>query len=131
MDKIAFKLTRADKWLILCLIVFSTMGIVFNLIFFTANAEQRAEISVAGQWLRTIPLRDGYHEEIRIGGKENYDIIEVDGRKIHVREADCPDQICVKTGWISVPPQQIVCLPYRVVIKIVSAKATEIDDIVR
>ena len=43
--------------------------------------------------------------------------IEVKGRKWHVREAECPNQLCVKMGWAdenSIIP--ITCLPNDVFI---------------
>lgn len=47
--------------------------------------------------------------------------IEVKNGRVHVINADCPDQVCVKTGWISKPSQAIVCLPNRVSITITGA----------
>ena len=35
-----------------------------------------------------------------------------------VREADCPDKICVKQGHIKNPGEVIVCMPHRVVVTI-------------
>ncbi|MBC7082580.1 MAG: NusG domain II-containing protein [Firmicutes bacterium] len=46
-------------------------------------------------------------------------VVEIteDGRA-RVRASDCPDKVCVKTGWIEHPGEVIVCLPNRVVVKI-------------
>ena len=41
--------------------------------------------------------------------------------RIRIIEADCPDQVCVNTGWLSDSAAPIVCLPHRVVIRIESA----------
>ena len=51
--------------------------------------------------------------------------IEIKDHKIHVREADCPDGICVKTGWIGeqTGAAPIVCLPNRVVIEMEQSAA--------
>ena len=38
--------------------------------------------------------------------------------RICVSEADCPDRICVKSGWHSDSAAPIVCLPHRLVIRI-------------
>lgn len=108
----------------------SLAGISLNLAAVSANDNQVAEISVDGKLIKTVPLKDGYRDEIRLGDSEHYNIIEIADNKIRVREADCPDQICVHMGWASTAPQQIVCLPNRLMIKIKTAE-TDIDDISR
>lgn len=65
-------------------------------------------------------------------GKENTLLIEP-GR-ICVSEADCPDLVCVKTGWISDGAAPIVCLPHRLVIRIEKESAANelsIDSVVK
>ena len=45
-------------------------------------------------------------------------VIRVEPGRIAVAEADCPDKICVKTGWLSDSAFPIVCLPHRLIIEI-------------
>jgi hypothetical protein len=80
---------------------------------------------------KTIPLRPGYNEEFRIGAQKEYAIIEASDGRIRIRQDDSPRQIGVQTGWISRPPQQIINLPYRIVITLVSSKPADIDSIIR
>ena len=42
----------------------------------------------------------------------------VEPGRIRVLEADCPDQICVKQGFISDSGLPIVCLPHKLMIEI-------------
>ena len=44
--------------------------------------------------------------------------IEIERGRICVSHADCPDQVCVETGWIEDGSKPIVCLPNRLVIEI-------------
>ena len=44
--------------------------------------------------------------------------VEIEPGRIRVCAADCPDQICVDTGWIEDGTRPIVCLPNRLVIEI-------------
>lgn len=44
--------------------------------------------------------------------------IEVEPGRIRVREAGCPDQVCVGQGYISDGTVPIVCLPNKLVIEI-------------
>lgn len=124
-------LTRADKWLIAFLMALSTAGIGLGSVLFPTPSSQEAEIWQDGRLVRTIPLRQGYREEFRLGGAEHYNVIEMNNGRIRVLNADCPDRICVRTGWVSAAPNQIVCLPWKVVIKVVSATPPDIDGISR
>ncbi len=45
-------------------------------------------------------------------------VIEIQDGRVRVREADCPDQICVRQGWLEKPGQLAVCLPHRMVVRI-------------
>jgi len=48
-------------------------------------------------------------------------IIRVESGRICIESADCPDQICVRQGWIAGGGIPIVCLPNRLVIRIEAA----------
>ena len=43
---------------------------------------------------------------------------------IHILDADCPDQLCVKQGKISRGGQSIICLPNKLVIEIEGGENT-------
>lgn len=125
------RLTKADKWLIGALLAASAGGIGFNLALLSSAGAQEAQVYKEGRFVQTIGLRPGYHEELRLGGAERYNLIVADNGRVRVAAADCPDQVCVRTGWVGAAPQQIVCLPYRVVIKVVSSAPPDVDDITK
>lgn len=58
-------------------------------------------------------------------GEGHVNIVEVEPGRIRVREANCPDGVCVKTGWISRGVTPIVCMPAKLVIRIDSGGDTE------
>lgn len=49
--------------------------------------------------------------------------LEIEPGRIRVSDADCPDGICVQTGWTSDSALPIVCLPHRLVIVLESEEA--------
>ena len=51
-----------------------------------------------------------------VNGHKN--TITVGPGRICVSDANCPDRICVHTGWIASGTKPIVCLPARLVIQI-------------
>ena len=50
---------------------------------------------------------EGYHFTIRTGS----------GR-IRFEKADCPDKVCVQTGWIARPPQVAACVPGHLLLRL-------------
>ena len=59
-----------------------------------------------------------------------YNIVEVEPGRIRVSEADCPDQVCVRQGWIATSAAPVVCLPHGLVIEITGGES-EVDAVVR
>ena len=39
---------------------------------------------------------------------------------IAIIDSDCPDKICIKSGFISKPGELLVCLPHKLMIEIKS-----------
>jgi len=54
-------------------------------------------------------------------------VVEIAPGKIRVREADCPDQVCVSQGWIETSRLPIVCLPNQLIISIEEDGNADID----
>ena len=76
-----------------------------------------AEVSVDSHVTGTYPLSEDL--DVTIDGWQGGTnrLIIKDGEAF-VREADCPDKICVKQGHIKNPGEVIVCMPHRVVVTI-------------
>lgn len=56
--------------------------------------------------------------KVKIKGRPGYCILEIKSEKVRVIESTCENKICIKTGWISRPGENIVCLPSRIVVEI-------------
>ena len=55
-------------------------------------------------------------------------VVEVEHGRIRVASANCPDGVCVHTGWISTGVRPIVCLPAKLEIRLErSPRADEPD----
>ncbi len=61
-----------------------------------------------------------------IGGEE-WNVLQINGGKASVAEANCGDQTCVRSGAISREGETIVCLPHRVVIRVEGGGQTDLD----
>jgi len=122
-------LTKGDKLLIVFVIILSflSMGYINKQAF--SNDSKYVSVQVNGKEVKkiifdkkiigtTIPLKTEY----------GYNLIEIGDEKVRVIEADCPDKIDVKQGYISRIGETIVCLPNKMVIEIKGLEEdTEID----
>ena len=56
--------------------------------------------------------------------------IVLSGKTAKMADADCRDQVCVRTGTLTHAGQAAVCLPHRVVLKLVGVNDSGIDAVV-
>lgn len=96
--------------------------ILFNRQNFSADHDSTiiAVISINGKEVKQMELSNETEKKefTFYPADGQYNIIEVDGTKIRNKEDNSPDQIAVKTGWISKPGQTSICLPHKLIIEI-------------
>lgn len=102
--------TLADRLLFLFLISLSIAGIFISRE--ALSQESEVVIEIDGKPAYTLPLYAD--RQLSVAGPYGNTLIEIKGKKVRVKEAHCPNQICVKEGWIS--KGVIVCLPNKLVI---------------
>ncbi|MGO5095523.1 NusG domain II-containing protein [Agathobaculum sp. LCP25S3_E8] len=85
-----------------------------------------AEIWQDNQLVERVALTDDTDRTIDLDG---HNVIVLSGKSARMESADCRDQVCVRTGTLTRAGQVAVCLPNRVVLKIVG-ETGEIDAIV-
>lgn len=107
---------KGEKLLIILLLIISLTIFVINKIR-TSNSTIVTVKDNNGNILLSFDLNeDNYYE---INGKVGKFHIEVKDHKCRAIDVDCPNQICVNTGWISVDnPVPIICLPNGIVVSI-------------
>ncbi len=98
-------------------------GLAFVLLLWlpqrSGHAVTAAVLIQDGEVVLTIPA-----EQLHKGGETiieangfHYRIVYEDGR-IRFSEADCPDLVCVRTGWISRYDQIAACVPGHLILKL-------------
>lgn len=106
--------------LIAGLIIISIVG-VFSYKQYVKGSHRIAVIKQEGKIIKTIDLSSSKEKQqfkIPYNNGANYNLVEVESGKIRFVDADCPDKVCVKTGWISEPGDSAVCLPHKTIITI-------------
>lgn len=54
---------------------------------------------------------------ITVQGKISEVTIEIQNRQVRITQSECPDKICIKTGWIKRWHEFILCAPNQVSIR--------------
>lgn len=124
-------MTRADKILTAGVIVLVLVAFFFNSKVFSTGSKDGATavIKVQGKVVMTVDLYQGENKDtFTLEGKHYPETVEVENGSIRIIESPCPDQICVKRGWIDTPGESIICVPNEIVIDIESGK-NSIDEI--
>ncbi len=114
-------MTKTRIWIIVIASVL-VLSVAASFVIMTLKHDgMTAEIVQDGKVIKTIDLSEvtkPYSFDITwSGGGSN--TVSVENGRIRVSCADCPDGICVDTGWISDGLVPIVCIPHRLVIRIV------------
>lgn len=117
---------KGDK-LILSFIVLITVAGFLGTYFYRSFNKTKSKIAVIkqdGKVIKRINLSNvKENEELTISnGDKHYNKIQITNNAIYISEADCPDQVCVKTGAVSEPGDTIVCLPNKLIIAIEGEK---------
>lgn len=108
---------------ILILIVLAVAAACFLLYIKLGRKDAgKVTVTVNGQLMDTYSLDD--NTEVEVNGTNTF---VIENREVKMKEADCPDQICVHQKAISKNKESIICLPNKVVIEIVDAKEAELD----
>jgi hypothetical protein len=85
------------------------------------------KINVNGKPYEKVSLNE--EKEFRIETEHGYNIIKVHDNGVEMLDANCPDKICVRTGFIDKAGSTIVCLPHKIYVEIISNREDEIDEI--
>lgn len=119
-------MTKWDKYLIIFVLIISVIGLYLVQSKATNKGTLYVKISVDGEEYKKIsmgPNMDG--KTLEINTQFGYNKLEFGEDRVRVIEADCPDKLDVKQGWISKTGEVIVCLPNRLVIELISEDKPE------
>lgn len=119
-------MTRADRLLIVSIAALALAA--WPLVAMGAGAGDRVTITgPAG--VSSFPLAD--ERTLTVQGRVGEVSVVIDRGEVSVRDADCPDLICVKTGAVSAGSSVIACVPNGVVVRIDRSGDDEFDARIR
>ena len=99
---------------VLCLIVILCAAIIFALNLPSAEWAFIYQDGVLLEYYDLVNITEPFSIIIESGSGINR--IDIEQGRIRVSEANCPDGLCVRQGWVNSGLIPIVCLPHRLVI---------------
>ncbi|HEX2925453.1 MAG TPA: NusG domain II-containing protein [Ruminiclostridium sp.] len=115
---------------ILVILVILASGAVLWAIYsnFFASKPAKAEIYYKSLLVRTVTLDTGKDERFSIPQNKNVVFHLASDGRIRFEKSDCPDKICIKTGWLGKVGQTAACLPNKIFLKIVQSDNARNDN---
>ena len=114
---------RNDIILIAVLLVVA--GAAFGLIQLNKKSGGYAVVVQDGKETAVYSLNED--ASVTITSPTGFNTLVIKDGKADVTDADCPDRICVNQHSISYDGETIVCLPNKLVVKIVSDAESDVD----
>lgn len=109
---------KSDILVILIIIISGgVLWMVYNSFF--ASKPAKAEVYYKSDLIKTVDLVKGQDKTFSIPQNKHVIFHLASDGRIRFQESDCPDKICVKTGWLSKVGQTAACLPNEIILKIV------------
>ncbi|MBQ8924018.1 MAG: NusG domain II-containing protein [Lachnospiraceae bacterium] len=107
-------ISKKDVIFIIVLLTITMMIFIFMRI--SRSTGYNVKISADGKTVKTLSLDKD--TEYVFESDKGYNIIIIKDGAVYVKEADCPDKICVNHKKISNVGETIICLPHELVVEI-------------
>lgn len=122
------KLKKLDYVVIIVLTILTIVSFIITLTFSNRKYDSEyVEIHVDGKLYKKVPLNNN-EETIEVITSLGKNVIQISKGKAHISEADCPDKVCIKDGYIDNPSKILVCLPNKVVVQVIGNNKQATDD---
>lgn len=87
------------------------------------------QVEIDGTVHARYPLYEDRNVRLEYEGYEGFNELSIQGGKVSVLSADCPDGLCVKQREVSRTGESIICLPHKLAITITGSEEAEYDGI--
>lgn len=109
---------KGDFILVVVLVLIGLAVLFYNQVIVPQQGvAAKVHVEIEGQVVRELDLAKDIVVEFET--KQGFNVVEIKDKQVRVADADCPDLLCVNTGWRKHVGQVIVCLPHYFVVKIV------------
>ena len=119
-----------NKVFIIIIIVIFLLGVAGSAPIWLAPAKSHIRVVSGGKVIYSADLRTAEDTTFDVSYEGHVNTVEIRNHQIRVASADCPDQTCVRMGWLRGAGTPIVCLPHDLVIEYTDS-TDDIDAVTR
>lgn len=116
----AIILFRKYRWDFVVIIVLIFISLIFSIYNYEKNSSHDGDahvvISVNGEIYNKFPINED--DTFLISTEYGNNLIEILNGNVTIKDADCPDKICMNEGPVGINGGSIICLPNRLEITI-------------
>lgn len=117
---------KYKKDIILIGVILGVAVLLFVLFQVTKKPGKYVVINQNGKEIAKYALNED--RQISIPYQENqYNVLVIRDQKAYISSATCPDQLCVKQRSISKVNETLVCLPNKMVVKVIGDEPSDVD----
>ena len=109
------KKRKTDIIIITIIILVAIISYFFISAFFKDEGT-KVQVFQNNKLVKEFPINKDKTYEIK--DKDKINIVTVRSGKVFMKDANCPDKLCVKQGSISSNGESIICLPHKVIVKV-------------
>ena len=123
-----FRFCAADAVAIAGVILLAGLSALYvyrTFLFGSPSQSLEVVFTIDGETVYSVPLQSDEVQTFTTTGDLGSITVTVRDGEAAITAADCPDQICVRTGRISTVGQAVVCLPNHAVLRIEPADGSE------
>ena len=113
------KLIIYKNYIFSCFLVLIFCGLFIYYFLWTDHDDYSVEMLSPKEKISQSLFKDC---KIQVKGVTGTVFVEIIRHKVHIIQSNCPDKICIKTGFISKPGQVIICSPNQVIVRIFRKK---------
>ena len=117
---------RRNELILVGLIVLLAVGFFVYKKAFPAKKGSEVVVSVFGREYARFPLDE--NREFPISYLNNLNLLIIEDGYAYIKEASCPDGLCVHQGKINKSGEMIVCLPNEVVVTVEGPEDSGVQD---
>lgn len=116
---------KRNDLILVGIVLLVSLVLLIGVHFIQKQQGDRVIIKLDGKVYGQYPLTED--KTITIQTSHGMNQVEIKQNKVSIRQADCPDQVCVRHRPIDSPYQSIICLPHKLVVEVKKTETEEID----
>ncbi|MFH1567421.1 MAG: NusG domain II-containing protein [Gemmatimonadota bacterium] len=114
---VRLQLTRADVMVALSVAVWAVVQLAL-----AAGPSGPGQVVIAAEGGDLGPYDLEHERVLEVAGPRGLTEVVIAAGAVRIAASDCPNQLCVHRGWIRRPGEVSVCVPNRVVLRIVGQR---------